>query len=509
MSVPILEMKNINKSFSSVKVLNDVQLSIQPGEVHALMGENGAGKSTLMNILMGVHSADSGEIYLDGAKIVNSNPKEAMAKGISMIHQELNPVLDMDVSENIFLGREIKKGTSGILSIVNKKQMRHETQKLFDAVGIDIQPSALMRDLSVAQSQLVEIIKAISISARIIIMDEPTSAITEKEVDILFEQIRKLRESGVAIIYISHKMEEIFSIADSITVLRDGQFVSSDNASNLNKDKLIKLMVGRELTEIFPKTEAEIGEVVMEVNNYSFKPKVRNVNFNLRRGEILGIAGLVGAGRSELVEALFGVHKSAEGSLFINGQDVKIRQTGDAIKNKIALITEDRKQTGLNLIASIEDNITIVSLDKLFPRGVINRHKEDEVVDKSIVKFGVKAASKKNKVQSLSGGNQQKVVIAKWLLTDPQIIIMDEPTRGIDVGAKRDIYLLIGELVKAGKSVLMISSEIQEVMGVADRILVMAEGRITGELERKDFSQEKIMHYASQFNRGKEDEETE
>lgn len=509
MSIPILEMKNITKSFSGIKVLDNVQLSVRPGEVHALMGENGAGKSTLMNILMGVHSADNGRIFIDQKNVINNNPKDAMANGISMIHQELNPVLDMDVSENIFLGREIKKGTSGILSLVDKKKMRQETQKLFDKVGIDVLPSALMRDLSVAQSQLVEIIKAISISARIIIMDEPTSAITDKEVDILFDQIKKLRSNGVAIIYISHKMEEIFSIADTITVLRDGQYISTDSASNLDKDKLIKLMVGRELTEIFPKAETEIGDVVMEVKDFSYLPKVKNVSFNLRRGEILGIAGLVGAGRSELVEALFGVHKSSKGILIIDGMEVQIKHTSNAIANKVALITEDRKQTGLNLIASIEENITLVSLDQLFPNGIINKQKEAGVADESIVKFGVKAASKKNKVQSLSGGNQQKVVIAKWLLADPDIIIMDEPTRGIDVGAKRDIYLLIGELVKAGKSVLMISSEIQEIMGVADRILVMAEGKITGELERKDFSQEKIMHYASQFNRGKEDEETE
>ena len=509
MSVPILEMKNINKSFSGVKVLNDVQLTVYPGEVHALMGENGAGKSTLMNILMGVHSADKGEILLNGTKIVNSNPKEAMENSISMIHQELNPVLDMDVSENIFLGREIKKGTSGIFSHVNRKQMRKETQELFDSIGIDISPSSLMRNLSVAQSQLVEIIKAISISARIVIMDEPTSAITDKEVEILFEQIRRLKKNGVAVIYISHKMEEIFSIADSITVLRDGQYIATDKASSLDRDKLIKLMVGRELTEIFPKSEAAIGDVVMRVEKYSYEPKVKNVSFELRKGEILGIAGLVGAGRSELVEALFGVHKSAKGSLSINGKEVQINHTGDAISNKIALITEDRKQTGLNLNASIEDNITIVSLDQLFPHGIINNQKESAVVDESIIKFGVKAASKKNRVNSLSGGNQQKVVIAKWLLTEPEIIIMDEPTRGIDVGAKRDIYLLIGDLVKSGKSVLMISSEIQEIMGVADRILVMAEGRITGSLERKDFSQEKIMYYASQFNRGNENEETE
>lgn len=507
MSVPILEMKNITKSFSGVQVLNNVQLTVQPGEVHALMGENGAGKSTLMNILMGVHSDFSGEIFLNGNKIVNSNPKEAMKNGISMIHQELNPILDMDVSENVFLGREIKRGTEGLFSLINKKAMHQETQKLFDLVGLDLSPSSLMRKLSVAESQLVEIVKAISCSARIVIMDEPTSAITDKEVDILFEQIRKLKSSGVAIIYISHKMDEIFTIADTITVLRDGQYISSDSAANLDQDKLITLMVGRELKEIFPKKVVEIGDVVMEVKNYSFEPKVKDVSFNLRRGEILGIAGLVGAGRSELVETLFGVNKHSKGQLLIKGREVHIKRSGDAIANKIALITEDRKQTGLNLIATIEENITLVSLDQLFPKGIISKHKEAEVVESSIAKFGIKSASRNSQTQSLSGGNQQKVVIAKWLLAEPEIIIMDEPTRGIDVGAKRDIYLLLGELVQAGKSVLMISSEIPEIMGVADRILVMAEGRITGELERKDFSQEKIMHYASQFNRGSENEE--
>jgi ABC-type sugar transport system ATPase subunit len=502
-------MTDITKSFSGVRVLDRVQLKVRPGEVHALMGENGAGKSTMMNILMGVHSADDGKIVLNGEPIENSNPKEAMEKGISMIHQELNPVLDMDVSENIFLGREIRKGTEGILSLIDRKAMRRETQKLFDAAGIDIDPSSLMRDLSVAESQLVEIIKAISTSAKIVIMDEPTSAITDKEVDILFAQIRNLTSRGAAVIYISHKMDEIFTIADSITVLRDGQYISSDRAENLDQEKLIRLMVGRELKEIFPKEEVEIGDVVMKVRDFSYEPKVRDVSFQLRKGEILGIAGLVGAGRSELVEALFGVHKHKSGSLSLHGREVRINSAGDAIANRIALVTEDRKQTGLNLIASIEQNITLVSLDQLFPRGIISKRKEAEVVEASISRFGVKASSRNAVTRSLSGGNQQKVVIAKWLLTEPEIIIMDEPTRGIDVGAKRDIYLLIGELVRAGKSVLMISSEIPELMGVADRILVMAEGRITGELERRDFSQEKIMYYASQFNRGNEDEKTE
>jgi len=505
-SVPVLEMKNISKSFSGVKVLNDVNLSILPGEVHALMGENGAGKSTLMNILMGIHESDSGEIFLDGRKIVNRNPKEAMDNKIAMIHQELHPIRDMDVTENIFLGREIKKGTSGIFSLIDRKQMRRETRELFNRLGIDLNPSALMRDLSVAQCQLVEIIKAISLSARIVIMDEPTSAITEKEVDLLFRQIENLKAHGVAVIYISHKMHEIFRIADSITVLRDGRYIGSDKSENLDNNKLIRMMVGREITEVFPKAPAEIGDVVMDVKDYCWSDKVRNVSFSLRRGEILGIAGLVGAGRSELVETIFGVHPNYTGELFIRGKKVNIRRTGDAVAHKIALVTEDRKRTGLNLIASIESNITLVSLDQLFPGKIISHKKEAVVAEQSIKKLGVKAASRFDHAGSLSGGNQQKVVIAKWLLAEPEIIIMDEPTRGIDVGAKRDIYLLLGELVKAGKAVLMVSSEIPEIMGVADRILVMAEGRITGELERKDFSQEQIMQYASQFYQGTDNE---
>ncbi len=507
MPSPVLEMNNITKSFSGVKVLEDVQLTINPGEVHALMGENGAGKSTLMNILMGIHSADSGQILLNGKVVVNRSPKEAMDNGISMIHQELHPIQDMDVSENVFLGREIRNGTEGFFSLVNRNKMRHETAKLFENAGIDINPSSLMRDLSVAQCQLVEIIKSVALSSKIIIMDEPTSAITEKEVDLLFNQIRMLKESGTAVIYISHKMDEIFRVADRISVLRDGKYIGSDKTENLDEQKLIKMMVGRELTEVFPKTEAEIGEIILEAKNYRWGRKVRDVSFNLRRGEILGIAGLVGAGRSELVETIFGVHPDGSGDLYLHGEKMFIRRTSDAIRHRIALVTEDRKKTGLNLIASIKDNITLVSLDQLFTKGVINRKKESKIADESIKKLKVKAHSKFDATSSLSGGNQQKVVIAKWLLSEPDIIIMDEPTRGIDVGAKREIYLLLGELVKAGKAVLMISSEIPEIMGVADRILVMAEGRITGELQRGEFSQEKIMHYASQFRKGNNDEE--
>lgn len=502
----VLEMTNISKSFTGVKVLNNVQLHVKKGEVHALMGENGAGKSTLMNILMGIHQAEEGMILMDGQQLINKNPKEAMDNKISMIHQELNPILDMDVAENIFIGREIKRGTDGIFSLVNKKKMREEARKLLKQLGLEIEPTTLIRDLSVAQCQLIEIIKAISIDSKIVIMDEPTSAITDKEVDILFQQIRKLKESGVAVIYISHKMDEIFQIADSITVLRDGTFVGTDSAKNLDNDKLIKMMVGREITEVFPKLEVDIGDEILEVKGYTWGKRVKDVSFSLKKGEILGIAGLVGAGRSELVETLFGINKKDSGDLWIHGKMAYIKSPADAIRMKMALVTEDRKQTGLNLSGTVEENIVIAAMDRLFEKGIIDWTLEGKVAEESIKNMNVKTTSRKVNMDSLSGGNQQKVVIAKWLLTEPDIIILDEPTRGIDVGAKREIYILLGELVKAGKAVIVISSEIPEIMGVADRILVMAEGRVTGELERSDFTQERIMHYASQFNGGTDSE---
>ncbi len=495
----ILEMNNIDKSFFKVKVLDDVSLKVKPGEVHALIGENGAGKSTLMKILMGIYERDSGEVVLDGKKVVFQNPRDAIEHGVSMIHQELNPVLDMEVAENIFLGREVRSLNAGPLSLVNKKEQRRQADELFNKMGVSLDPKALMRNLSVAQRQLVEIIKAISLSAKVVIMDEPTSAITDKEVTTLFEQISKLQEANVAIIYISHKMDEIFKIADRITVLRDGQHICTDEASNLTYDMLIRMMVGREITEFYPKLEIQPGELVMRVQGYSRGKKFQDINFDLHKGEILGISGLVGAGRSELVEAIFGITKPDKGELYLDGKRVSIHHPKDAIRNKMALITEDRKFTGLNLKATVEHNISQVGLDTLARIGVINRRKEAVVTEDAIKQMKIKVFSRKSMLSSLSGGNQQKVVLSKWLLTHPDIIIMDEPTRGIDVGAKRDIYVLIGELAQAGKAILMISSEIPELMGLSDRIIVIAAGRLTGILERKDFSQENIMRFASNF----------
>jgi ABC-type sugar transport system ATPase subunit len=405
----------------------------------------------------------------------------------------------MEVAENIFLGREIKINNLGPLSLVNKKEQRLQTKRLFSRMGINIDPHALMKNLSVAQRQLVEIVKAISLSARIVIMDEPTSAITEKEIKTLFEQIIKLKEENVAIIYISHKLEEIFQIADRITVLRDGHLICTDEAHNMTHDQLIKMMVGREIKEIYPKQNIEPGPVVFEVNDFSRGKHFQNISFNLRAGEILGIAGLVGAGRSELVESIFGITKPDKGEVYIFGKRVNIRHPQAAIGNKVALITEDRKYTGLNLKASVEHNISIVGLESLCKLGLINSRKEGEITESQIKAMRIKVFSRKSMVSSLSGGNQQKVVLAKWLMTEPDIIILDEPTRGIDVGAKRDIYLLMGELAKKGKAILMISSEIPELMGLCDRIMVLAEGKLTGTIERKDFSQETIMRLASKF----------
>ena len=501
----VLELKNIYKSFPGVKVLEDVTLQVRPGEVHALMGENGAGKSTLMKILMGIYKADQGSIFLEGKETVIHGPKDAMSKGISMIHQELNTVLDMEVAENVFVGRELLKKGMEKLKIVDIARMREETGRYFREMNIDIDPRAKMRTLSVAEMQLVEIVKAISLNSKIIVMDEPTSAITEKEAAVLFAQIERLKKQGVAIIYISHKMDEIFRISDTITVLRDGQWIGTKPAKELDNDMLIKMMVGRELTDIYPKDPVEIGDVILGVKNLSRGKKVQDASFSLRKGEVLGIAGLVGAGRSELVETIFGLYPKTGGQIFLHGKEVHIKNSADAIKNKMALITEDRKQTGLNLIVSVKENIASVSIGKLSTHGIVNDKKINEVSEKYIKELKIKTPDGNAIVGNLSGGNQQKVVLAKWLLDEPDIIIFDEPTRGIDIGAKRDIYLLINNLAKEGKAVIVISSEMAEVMGICDRILVMAEGRINGEVRREEFSQEVIMGYASNITGGKQE----
>ena len=490
----VLEMCDISKNFTGVRAISHVDFTLRKGEVHALMGENGAGKSTLMKILMGIYTRDAGgEILFDGKPYMVSNPKEAMDMGVAMIHQELNPILDMTVYENIFVGRELRKN-----GLVDKKAEIEQAQKLIEECGLHVSPKETLRNLTVAQCQLIEIIKAISVNAKVIIMDEPTAAITDREVELLFGHIRRLKEKGVAIIYISHRMAEIFSICDRVSVYRDGQYIGTGTTTELDEGQLIKMMVGREITDVYPKLEADIGEVVFEAKNIvRADNKVKGVSLSVRRGEILGIGGLVGAGRSELVEGIFGMHALSQGEIFVHGKRVKISSPEDIIKQGVALITEDRKVTGLNLSGTVNDNIAMVAIKKLLTHGLYNKGKARRASEEYIEKLNIKTPSADQIVGNLSGGNQQKIVIAKWLLNDPDIIILDEPTRGIDVGAKRDIYLLLGNLVRQGKAVIMISSEIPELMGICDRIMVMCEGNYSGEVSREEFSQERIMTLAS------------
>ena len=488
----ILEMTDIRKEFPGVLALDDIQFKVKPGTVHALMGENGAGKSTLMKIIMGIYKADKGIVKVKGKEAHIINTKTAFAHGISMIHQELSPVPYMTVSENIWLGREFKRGV-----FVDHRMMHNKTVELLDHLELDINPDEKMVNLSVAQTQMVEIAKAISYDSELIIMDEPTSAITEKEVHHLFRIIKELRSKNIAVIYITHKMDEVFEISDEVSVFRDGKYIGTEAAEKMTKDMLINWMVGRDLSQVFNKEEVEIGDVVMEVKNLSSGDRFRNVSFQLRAGEILGIAGLMGAGRSEVVETIFGIREMTTGEVYINGTKVAIKSPHDAIKHKVALLTEDRKLSGLFLPLSVKENMEIVSIDKYIKRGFIQHSQVVADCEDQVGKLSIKTPSLYQITDNLSGGNQQKVLISKWLLNAPDILILDEPTRGIDVGAKAEIHKLMTKLVQAGKAVIMISSEMPEVLGMSDRVLVMHEGDLVGELPRKDADQEKILMLAS------------
>lgn len=487
----LLEMTGIEKSFHTVQVLFGVDFILKAGSVHALMGENGAGKSTLMKILAGIHRKDRGSIKINGEAVELHSPKQSQEYKIAMIHQELSPVPEMTVAENIYLGREPKKGL-----FLDYKQMYRNTEELLDGLQVPISPRVKVGDLKVADQQLVEIAKAISLDAEILIMDEPTSAITDKEVENLFAIIKKLKAQGKGIIYISHKMDEIFKIADEITVLRDGTYINTWKADSINENILIQNMVGRELTQVYPKENVKTGSVVLEVKNFSLKDKFQNVSFHVKAGEIYGIAGLVGAGRTELMHSLFGLEKKDEGEVWFYGKRLHIQTARDAIREGIAYVTEDRKLEGLIPEMSVGKNISILSL-KDFGRGVfLNEKREKNVVKEQIEKLKIKLHSPRQLVKSLSGGNQQKVVLSKWLIKKPRLLILDEPTRGIDIGAKTEIYKLMCEFVKEGNSIIMISSEMPEVMGMADRILILSNGHIGGELDRTEFGQEKIMKMA-------------
>lgn len=486
----ILRLEGICKNFPGVKALQNVSLSIKKGEVHALMGENGAGKSTLMKIVAGLYKPEAGEILIKNQKVQIHSAGDAIKLGISMIHQELMMIPDMTVAENIFLGREPTIKRTGVF---NRREINRMAREVLEKINADINPRILMKNLSVAEAQLVEIAKAVSFNSDILIMDEPTSAISDREVEKLFKLIKELKKSGVAIIYISHKMDEIFKIADRITVLRDGQFVDSKRASELDKDMLVSMMVGRKLSSIYPKLEASFGDIALEVKNLTKKGLFENISFNVRKGEILGISGLMGAGRTELVETIFGLRKSDSGEIFIDGKRIEIKNSNQAIKSGIALVPEDRKGAGLNLIASINDNIALPNLNQLCNFGVIKKGMERRCTDDQINALRIKTTSRNQAVDSLSGGNQQKVVMGKWLLCNPDVLILDEPTRGVDVGAKAEIHSIISKLAVEGKAVIMISSEMPEIIGMSDRVIVLSEGRLTGEFTREEITQEKIM----------------
>lgn len=490
MSEYVLEMRDIVKSFPGVRALKGVQLKVRPGQVHALLGENGAGKSTLMKCLFGIYQKDSGTIIYKGKEVNFNNVYEALSNGISMIHQELTPVPARSVSENVWMGREPCKGIR-----VDHKAMRERTKQLFDRMSVSIDPDAIMGSLTVAQMQMVEIVKAVSYDSDIVVMDEPTSSLTEGEVENLFRIIGQLKEQGVAVIYISHKLDEIFRICDEITTFRDGEYISTDKVDEIDINTLITKMVGRELTEMFPKVECPIGEAVLKVEHLSVPNVVHDVSFELRRGEILGFAGLVGAGRTELVEAIFGLRRKSSGKIYKDGKELQIKNPGDAIRNRIVLLTEDRRAQGTVGVRSVADNIVLSALDRY---GFPIRHREiRKDSEEYIQQLSIKTTGIHQLVRDLSGGNQQKVLVARLLLNDPDILIVDEPTRGIDVGAKSEIHSIITQLAGMGKAIILISSELPEILGMSDRILVMHEGRMKAILSREEANQETIMSYAT------------
>lgn len=497
-----LELKGICKSFPGVKALDNVQLSVRPGTVHALMGENGAGKSTLMKCLFGIYKMDAGEIYLDGEKIDIKDPDDAMSKGIAMVHQELQPVLARSVGENLFLGRFPTKNY-GPLKVIDHKKMYEDTKIWLDEVGMDFDPKAQLGSLSIGQMQSVEIAKAVSHQAKVVIFDEPTSSLSDKEVDALFRIMNDLRSKGVAMIYISHKMDEIKRIADDITVMRDGGYVGTWPAAEMTTEQIIAKMVGRELTNVYPDKDNEIGDVVLEVKDLcSIHPKsFQHVSFKLRKGEILGFGGLVGAQRTELMEGIFGIRGVASGEVYMHGKKVNIKHPIDAMNAGIGLITEDRRGNGIFGCLSIKDNVGVSVYNKYLKAGFALDHKKiNTVVDDSIKKLRIKTPSMKEHIANLSGGNQQKVIVSRWLANDPDVLIMDEPTRGIDVGAKHEIYEIMNDLAKQGKAIIMISSEMAELLGMSDRVCVMCNGRLTGEItEKEEMSQENVMQFATQF----------
>ena len=491
-------MENIEKSFPGVKALDKVNLTVKAGTVHALMGENGAGKSTLMKCLFGVYSKDGGKIYLEGKEINFKSSKEALENGVAMVHQELNQALKRNVMDNMWLGRfpTVAKG----VPITSEKKMYKATKEVFDKLEINVDPKTVMSRMPVSQRQMVEIAKAVSYNSKVIVFDEPTSSLTEEEVEHLFRIINMLRDQGCGIIYISHKMAEILRISDEVTIMRDGKWIATKEAKGLTTDEIIKLMVGRELTNLYPPKTNEIGDVLLDVKDLSaMYSKLRDVSFSARRGEILGVAGLDGSGRTELLENIFGVATRKSGKLTLDGKPIRNRNSRDSIKNGFALLTEERRATGIFSILNIRENATISSLGKCRSGPLLSKKKLKKSTDWCIDSMRIKTPSQETKIRSLSGGNQQKVILGRWLLTEPTVLLLDEPTRGIDVGAKYEIYELIIDLAAKGKTVIMVSSEMPELLGVCDRILVMSGGRLAGEVNAADTTQEEIMALAAKY----------
>ncbi|MDO4493538.1 MAG: sugar ABC transporter ATP-binding protein [Clostridia bacterium] len=494
----LLRMEGISKSFPGVKALDNVQLTLRSGTVHALMGENGAGKSTLMKCLFGIYQKDSGHIYLEGNEVNFTNSRAALDSGVAMVHQELNQALKRNVMDNIWLGRYPKiKGTP----IINEKQMYADTMKVFNELGIKVNPKAVMSTMPVSQRQMVEIAKAVSFNSKVIVFDEPTSSLTEAEVEHLFRIIEMLKQRGVGIIYISHKMAEIKRISDDITIMRDGQYVTTRPTAELSMNDIIRLMVGRELTNVYPpKDNIVLDENILEVEGLTAEySKLSDVSFKLKKGEILGVAGLDGSGRTELLENIFGVATRRSGTIRLHGKVVRNKTPKESIKNGFSMVTEERRATGILSILNIRDNTVISSL-KRYKRGILlSDRKQSEATDKMIKAMRTKTPTQKTKIQNLSGGNQQKVILGRWLLTEPEVLLLDEPTRGIDVGAKYEIYQLIQDLAKEGKSVIMVSSEMPELLGVCNRILVMSGGKLAGEVDADTTTQEEILTLAAKY----------
>ncbi len=485
------EMRGISKTFPGVKALDNVGFTVAEGEVRALVGENGAGKSTLMKILNGNYKKDCGEILIDGVPVNITNPQVADSLGITIIFQELNLVDDLSITENIFAGRLSEKG-----KLINWKEINEKARQLLERVSFQTDPTRLVGSLTVAEKQMVEIAKALSRNSRIILMDEPSATLTKKELDALFEIIRDLKKNGIAVIYISHRMEEIFQICETVTVMRDGQIIGTRQIDDVTSDELVEMMVGREVNSAYPKRNVEIGEEVLRIENLCRKDREQNVAFSLYKGEVLGIAGLVGAGRTEIMRAIFGVDYIKSLDVYVKGKKVKVTDPASAKKYKIAFLTEDRKIEGLTLDFTVKSNVVAANLPSIRKGLFTSKKLENQIADEYIEKIRIKTPTRNQKVGNLSGGNQQKVVVGKWLNSAPDILIMDEPTRGIDVGAKREIYEIINDLVSQGKSVILISSELPEVLGMSDRVLVMKDDAIVAELTGEDINPVEVMRYA-------------